>query len=382
MTPEQERRGAELFAEGKPERQVAAELGVGAGSAHRLKLRLEAQRDGAEAGQPPPEITEPRPVGQGAPVMLVQSKPAELAKLTAQREELAGQLANLEARSEASRQAVTDLQAERLQLLDEGKDAAPLRSRAGSAFMDLQDSETAAQRCRERLADADTRIAALQGQQELAGLRAELDAAVAERDEVYARSGDRQRAAVAAVRAAAEDFCAVAAEERATVDKVAALSTAMAQRALQLGDQAPMVSPAASTRLLAQGGAGPELALTRAMHQAERGDIAAVARHLGEVNGWLPPGPPSEAERERWRQINEDRERQLAELRNRAAAGPQPIADNERVPVGVDHFGNPVDAHGNRLIPRHRMPHPLDVYGRGYANTTGGSYGPGYQLGY
>jgi hypothetical protein len=32
MTPEQETRGAELFAEGKSERQVAAELGAGTGS--------------------------------------------------------------------------------------------------------------------------------------------------------------------------------------------------------------------------------------------------------------------------------------------------------------------------------------------------------------
>lgn len=60
MTPEQEARGAELFAEGKSEREVASALGVGNGSAHRLKLRLEAEA--AEAGPGPLELTELRPL--------------------------------------------------------------------------------------------------------------------------------------------------------------------------------------------------------------------------------------------------------------------------------------------------------------------------------
>lgn len=40
VTPQQEQRGRELFAAGATERQVAAELGIGNASAHRLKLRL------------------------------------------------------------------------------------------------------------------------------------------------------------------------------------------------------------------------------------------------------------------------------------------------------------------------------------------------------
>jgi hypothetical protein len=153
------------------------------------------------------------------------------------------------------------------------------------------------------------------------------------------------------------------------VDRVAVLSSAVTQRALQLGEPGAAVPPAPSTRLVAQGGVGGELALTRAMHQAERGDVAAVARQLGEANGWLPPGPPTEEEQERMRQLFADRGRQLAEQKS----APGPGDGSQARTADLDHTGR-------EIWPR--PPHPLDVYGQGYANTRGGSYGPGYQLGY
>ena len=157
-------------------------------------------------------------------------------------------------------------------------------------------------------------------------LRVQLAAAVAERAEVYARSGDRQRAAVAA---AARDFCAVASEERSAGSR--------GWPRWWLIGRCSWRSPG---------------------HRAAA--MAAVPRHLAEVNGQLPTAPSAE-ELERFRQMTADRERQRAELRNRADAGPRPMADNERVPVGTDHFGNPIDAHRNPFVPRRRMPHPRDV---------------------
>jgi hypothetical protein len=383
MTPEEERRGAELFAAGRSERQVADELGISASSAHRLRERL-AAKDG-DGGDGELELTPVRRA-YGSDVILDHPELAEIEASgveiddEAERAVIAEVIETYAARADASRQALAKLEAERRELLDSDKDAAPLRPTIASVREDLADSEEAGQLARNRLAALEARIAERATRKELAQLKAQLDAAVAERDEVFSRSGDRQRAAVAAVRAAAEDFCAVVAEERATVDRVAVLSSAMTQRALQLGQPGPAVPPAASTRLAAQGGVGGELALTRAMHQAERGDVADVARHLGEANGWLPPGPPSAEEIERWQQFKADRERQAAELRNRADVGPQPIADHERVPVGTDHFGNPVDAHGNPLTLRNRMPHPADIWTSPGAFTTGG-YGSSYRVG-
>jgi transposase len=378
MTPEQEKRGAELFAAGASEREVATELGIGASSAHRLKLRLEAE----QADPAAPELTEPEKhdeaVLQAADEVLTDEA---MALLEVERHRLAGQLEAFQDRAQASWSAKQTLEQERDQLLIDTGDASGVDQRLEDADRDLRKWVRGAELITPQLAEVNARIGRLSGYRELASLRAELDAAVIERDEVHSRSGDRQRAAVAAVRAAAEEFCAVAAEERTTADRVASLASAVTQRAMQLGEAMPGIPEPQQTGLTARGNvAGPELALVQALTQARSGNVAAVARHLGEVNGQLPAGPPSAEERERWDQMAAAKEKELAELRERSKAGPQPIADHERVPVGTDHFGNPVDAHGNPLTLRHRMPHPADIWTSPGAFTSGG-YGSSYRVG-
>lgn len=387
MTPEQERAGAELFAAGKSEREVAAALGVGNGSAHRLAMKLAAR--GEAAADPGPEMTEPEPSDTPSMLMTAMPEPAGedeaagLAALGELRAALVEQLETHSGRADSSLKAVRDLERQRIEVLADGGDAAALRERIRDARADLDDWATATHLLSERLAAVDGRIAEINGRRELDAKRAELDAAVAVRDAVYARSGDRLRAAVAAVRAAAEDFCAVFAEEQAADARVMALAHAVAAGAQALGEAAPMVPAAVSTGIsvgAADAYAGPPLALTRALTRAQHGDVAAVAEQLGQVNGWLPPPPPTAEEIEQYRKVAADRARQLAELKAAAQSGPR--VPEQPVPVGTDQFGRPVDQFGNVLVPRGSLPHPMDVYREGYANGTGGAHGSGYRTGW
>lgn len=366
MTPEQEKRGAELFAAGATEREVAEELGVGAGSANRLHKKLRQQEAEAEAA---PETTEPEQhdeaVLQAADEVITDEA---MALLEADRDRLAGQLLAFQERAQASWSGKQTLEQERDQLLLDTGDASGVDQRLEDADRNLRKWVRGAELITPQLAEVNARIGRLSGYRELADLRAGLDAAVAERDEVHSRSGDRQRAAVAAVRAAAEDFCAVAADERVVTGKVAALASAVTQRAMQLGEAMPGIPEPPKTGLTVRGDVrGPELALVRALTQALAGDVAAVARHLAEVNGQLPTEPSAE-EIERFRQMTADRERQLVE--QKSAPGP---GGSQAHTADLDHTGR-------EIWPR--PPHPLDVYGQGYANTTGGSYGTGYRTGW
>ncbi len=230
MTPEQETRGAELFAQGKSERQVATELGVGTGSAHRLRMRLAAKAEaGGDSTEPVPDVpVDLEPVTPDDGGHADADLAAELAELETQRGELDRIAGVHEERAQASRSAVMELEAERLAALEAGRDAAPLRPRIASACADADDSATAAQMVRGRVAVIDERIAEIKGCRELAVLRAELAAAVAERDEVCARSGQRQRAAVLAVREVAEEFTATYREEEAAGRRMEQLAQAVA----------------------------------------------------------------------------------------------------------------------------------------------------------
>lgn len=355
MTPEEEQLGAKLFDEGKSEREVAAELDISPSSANRLKKRLQAKQE-----TDPEQHDEA--VLQAADEVITDEA---MALLEADRDRLAGQLEAFQARAQASWSAKQTLEQERDQLLLDTGDASGVDQRLEDADRDLRKWVRGAELITPQLAEVTGRIGRLNVSRELASLRAELDAAVTVRDEVHSRSGDRQRAAVAAVRAAAEDFCAVAAEERTTADRVASLASAMTQRAMQLGEAAPAIPEPQQTGLTARVDAlGPEQALVRALTQARSGDVAGVARQLGEMNGQLPTEPSAE-ELERWRQMTADREKQLAELRERDAAGLGGGQQDERVPVGLDHFGNPVDKFGN--VFRVRAPHPMDIWRGAYS---------------
>lgn len=371
LTEDDERRGAELFASGASEREVSDALGCSPSTAHRLRLRLEAaQGDGAL----PPEPDEL----QGDDV-------AELGTLQDMRDALALQLATTAERASASTTAWQDLEADRLRILGEGDAvSAQLRERIASARQDLDDWDAAAHLLTEKLNAVAARIAEIEASRELAALRAELDAAVAERDRVYATSGDRQRAAVAAVRAAAEDFCAVASDEAAADGRVRELAHGAAQLAARFGELPPQVPAGTSTALSAGGdlySSGQPLALARALSFSRDGRAADVAAELGKVNGWLPPGPPTEAELEQRRLIQAGRDKQLAELRAKEAKGIHNPEDDRLVPVGFDVDGVPVNRFGDRIVPRGSLPHPMDAYA-GPRWGGGGTYGAGYRQGW
>jgi len=357
MTPEQEARGAELFAAGHSERQVAAELGVGTGSAHRLRMRLAKAEAAAEASEPEDPGTAPcgqlsQNQGQNETVIHRPGGPtaaelaAELAGLETQRDGLAETAQTHEERAAVSRSAVMDLEAERLAALEAGRDAAPLRPRIASARADMDDSATAAQMVRDRMAAIDERIAEIRGRQELARLRTELAAAVEDRDAVCSRSGDRQRAAVLAVRAAAEEFTATYTEEETAGLRVEQLAQAVSAWAAGFGEPLPDVPPAASTALAVPGDAmgGAALALVRATYRAREGSAAAVAVQLAEAFGYLPPSPEEiAAERERMARLY-------------AAQPPQPAPQQGQPWTRPDVSSVDVDQYGREISPYLRWP--------------------------
>lgn len=293
LTDDEETKAAAMFAAKASDRAVADALGIGAATANRLRHRL-ADRIAALAGQP------------GAPAQEEHQAPDEvLAEAAAERAGLIEQLALYEARAAASRAALTQLEVERHEMLAAGRDAQPLRSRRRDAEDDAQDSEDAAELVRQRIARLDESIAATRARLDLIGLRAELAAAVTARGEVCSRSGDRQRAAVLAVREAAEEFTATYREELAAVLRVEELGQAVAATAASLGEPLPQVPPAVSTMLSVPGDAivGGPLALTRAMYRAREGNVAAVAVQLAEALGYLPPSAEElEADRAMWQE--------------------------------------------------------------------------------
>jgi len=300
LTPDEEERGRQLFADGLSTRQVAAELGIGNGTAARLRQRL------ADRGQITPAAGDPEteettvtstPDVAAADVDEDQADDAELAQLHQRQEELTAEATMYVERAEASRAAVSALEAERMQLLAAGQDAQQLRTRRRDAEDDLRDSVDAASIAQGALAVVGERIAAIEARQADRRLRAELADAVAERDQVLAGIGARQRAAVLAVRQAAEEFTQTFADEQRVMMRVDELAGRVA-----LGGPAPDVPLPVTTRLSVPGDAGARgpVALLRAMYQARDRNVTAVAEQLGVADGWLPPDPAEvEAERQR-----------------------------------------------------------------------------------
>jgi transposase len=357
LTPDEERRGAELFAQGLSTRQVAAQLGVGNGTAARLRRRL-AER---AASRSEPEETTTMP-GHDASQIEITALPdpddaAELSALTAQREDQAAEVEKYVSRAEASMHAVAELEAERMHGLAEGREVQGLRERRRNADDDARDFADAAKLAHGRLEETDRQIQAVLARQADRQLRAELAEAVAERDAVLAAVGERQRSAVLAVAAAAADFTAALADELAVLSRVDQLAARIA-----LGGPVPAVPPPVSTSIgaLYDAVAREPLALARAVSEARAGRVAAVAEQLGICNGWLPVSPA---------ELAAERERMLA-LR---APQPQPAASR---PVQMDpRFGASygVDEHGNALPP----PSPAELERRSQPAPAG----PGGWLG-
>ena len=208
LTEAEEARGAELFAAGKSESEVADALDCSRSTAHRLRERLHAagvagtglelapvrRRFGSDVVLTHPGLGEIEAAGRG--IELAALRAEQLETLAALRDEQAAELADWQARAAASQGAIEALDAERLELLAAGQDAAPLRARRADAVADLGDASTAAGFAAARLADTDARIAAVRAEiaaaereaarQEAAALAATLalQAAAALRDAV------------------------------------------------------------------------------------------------------------------------------------------------------------------------------------------------------
>lgn len=378
LTPEQEQTGAEMFAAGSTDRQVAAALECGAGTANRLRQRLAGRI--AELGGPGEPAADQPPVTE-----LEQTRDALARALTLQLE-----------RAAASAQAIEGLGCERLELLAAGRDAAPLRPRLRSAEDDRQDYTSAAVLLQSRLDEVNGWIAQRNAAGELAAAEGEMAAAATEAAALAASAPDVLRTAAEAVRAAAAELVAFRADLAVAQDRVTAAHHRATLAALALGS--PVPPPSAST--VAPFPGRPDYAVpgdrdegleavTRAWEDA---GTAAAGGHPGalaaarvapalaaagdlyiRVAAWENGRAERDAEAE---QLAAVRAGQLAELE---AAQQRGLTEEVPVPVGTDHFGNPVDRFGNVLVPRGaRLPHPLDVY-----NTLGsGPAGsPGYRTG-
>jgi hypothetical protein len=176
LSEDEERRGADLFAEGKSEREVADELGCSPSTAHRLHERLQQAGSGGSSGLAVGDLI-PMRLLPGGRVEITD--PAEglaeevegalrvelLEQLGQRRAEFAEAVASCHARAAASRQAIAALDAERLELLAAGQDAAPLRQRRADAEADLADWEKSAELAAGPVAQADMRIAEVRAEQ-------------------------------------------------------------------------------------------------------------------------------------------------------------------------------------------------------------------------
>lgn len=347
LNAEEEARGAQMFGRGASERDVAEALGCSASTAHRLRERLAreaapaAPADSEASGQAPPGVPgAPEPAG--APEA---AEDAELAGLQRQRAEQADVVEGLEQREATSREAMATLDAERSAALAEGHADVSLRERFKNATEDAEDWAKGAALAREKLAGIDRQIQVVLDRQQRARELVELATLVEARDAVLAATGERQRSAVLAVRAAAEDFTAALAEERDAVRRVDELAGRIA-----LGGPAPGVPAPVSTALSVSVDyvAAQPTALLRAVSEARAGNVTAVARQLGECNGWLPPSAEL---------IEAERDRVLAlRAQQPPAEAPGPVV---HMPEGWGASVS-VDQHGNPLRPP--APRPADAY--------------------
>lgn len=344
MSPEQEQQVADALAEGLSQREAARRVGVSPTAVARVAAR-----------QPATQATEPEETtltadheDQAGPQL------AELeAALAGKRQELAEALEVHQERARASESAIATLEQERLDGLRDGRDVVPLRTRRADAEANLADSRTVAAMIAGQLAEVGVQLAAIVDRRGLAQLRAELDAAVAERDAVASQTGPRQRACVEAVRAAAEGFVLALSDEREATGRVDELAAAVAAGAAALGEPGPVVPAAAGTGLWVspdQAVTGGPLALLRALNEARTGNAQAVAIRLGEAYGWTPAPPPTAEEIAEW----QARQAEMALHRGPHQGQPWTRPDTSSVDV---------DAQGNELRQRPpRQPHPSDAY--------------------
>lgn len=195
LTPEQERTGAELFTAGASERDVADRLQCSASTAHRLRERLAAAPGGELEPETEADIQEAERDAIGGEI---------IDALTAKRAELAEALTARQERAAASQAAIGSLDAERLELLAAGRDAAPLRSRRADAVADLADSCEVAGMIEASIAEIDAQMAGYQAAQRGAEAQAAREQARIEGEQLAPVAADELRGVVVGDVAAAE----------------------------------------------------------------------------------------------------------------------------------------------------------------------------------
>lgn len=199
LAGDEEERAALLFAGGATDRQVADALDVGAGTANRLRHRMAARIAELSGGAPADGGRQLEATVNALQTGLEISQAGEagwraelLEALRVQRGELLAALAAWQDRAQASRGAIAALDAERLELLAAGRDAAPLRPRRRDAEDDLADSTAAAGLVTARLAETEARIAGQEAEQRRI---AEQDALTAARAAAEAANAEGERLA-------------------------------------------------------------------------------------------------------------------------------------------------------------------------------------------
>lgn len=197
LTPEQEQQAARMYAEGASERDVADELGCSASTAHRLRERLQAAQDGTEGTGTQSDAD----ALEAARPELLEAEAAAfraelLDALTARRDEVTKVLADWQGRAASCRARIDRLDAERLELLAAGKDAAHLREPRADAEAELNDAITAAGLIGTQLAEAEMRIAAIRTEEQQAQAEAVREQARAEGAELAPACREQLRGAV------------------------------------------------------------------------------------------------------------------------------------------------------------------------------------------
>jgi len=343
LTPEEEARGAAMFAAGASDRQVADALGIGTGTANRLRHRA-----GAPVSPEEPAAPGPRDDGQAG----------ELARLRELREAQAEAVRTFAERAAAQRLAVEQLDAERLAAIDEGRDAAPLRPRMRDARADLEDSEVSAALAHQRLRATDAEITRIGAERDAAAAEAQLEAAVAEGMALAAGGGAVLRSASDAVAAAAASLVAFRRDVAAAQDRIrsawqAATAAGRAGAAMPVLPDAALPAPVpgmtdaglealaaawAQAGIVAAGGSQ----FSTATPLTVAGQLARSGGAYGRLAAAEAARPAEEA---RARRLAAHRAAELAQLMARQAAGPGvvnlPPGARPLAAVGLDN-GRPV----------------------------------------
>ncbi len=351
LTGDEERRGAGLFAAGESERAVAKALGCSHSTAHRLRERLQAAQAGPEGtqGGDPFALTRERvPWPEGVPVIVMrgipggdadgqddegdegdeeQLSPADakasaaradaLRDLGDRRTALEEKLDNHQKRALASQQAIARLDAQRMELLAAGQDAAPLRPRRADAEADLADSQTAAQLVGGQITEIDQQAAVVAAEQRQADAEA-------------ARQRAARQAARLAPQAAQALYEAVTGDGPVTALADLGARLTRAERAAGTSMEAEVLPPMLPWDVPWQG------AIRKLWQAARTGDVAAC-------QAAVPPCVPWQAA------TAEQVRRETAEMQQRAARHDQMIRDNQarlrqqtRTSAGPLELSNPL----------------------------------------